>query len=222
MMTKAVEVSNLSKKFGSRMIFENISFSVSQGEFAALVGPSGCGKSTLLNMIGALETYDKGNILIHGKGIPKISSGKATRLRRNTINYFFQSSALIADLTVCQNLYLAMHFVNCPRREKLKKIEEMLSKVGLLPLKDEKVNTLSGGEQQRAALARTLVKPGDLVLADEPTGALDHVSADISFGLLKDLSKKYNKTVIMVTHSVDMAERTDRIIDMAQLKGETL
>ncbi|MGN0307012.1 MAG: ABC transporter ATP-binding protein [Lachnospiraceae bacterium] len=219
-MIKAVEVKNISKKFGSRMIFENISFSILQGEFVALVGPSGCGKSTLLNMIGALETYDKGKIMIYGKRIPKIESREATYLRRNTINYLFQSSALIAEMTVSQNLYLAMNFVDCSRREKLGQIEEVLQKVNLLPLKDAKVNTLSGGEQQRVALARTLVKPGDLVLADEPTGALDSVSADISFELLRNLSGKYNKTVIMVTHSTIMAERAERIIDMEELKSK--
>lgn len=219
-MIKAVEVKNISKKFGSRIIFENISFSILQGEFVALVGPSGCGKSTLLNMIGALETYDKGKIMIYGKRMPKIESREATYLRRNTINYLFQSSALIAEMTVSQNLYLAMNFVDCSRREKLGQIEEVLQKVNLLPLKDAKVNTLSGGEQQRVALARTLVKPGDLVLADEPTGALDSVSADNSFGLLRNLSGKYNKTVIMVTHSTIMAERAERIIDMEELKGK--
>ncbi|MGN1315377.1 MAG: ABC transporter ATP-binding protein [Lachnospiraceae bacterium] len=219
-MIKAVEVKNISKKFGSRIIFENISFSILQGEFVALVGPSGCGKSTLLNMIGALETYDKGKIMIYGKRMPKIESREAAYLRRNTINYLFQSSALIAEMTVSQNLYLAMNFVDCSRREKLGQIEEVLQKVNLLPLKDAKVNTLSGGEQQRVALARTLVKPGDLVLADEPTGALDSVSADNSFELLRNLSGKYNKTVIMVTHSTIMAERAERIIDMEELKGK--
>ena len=219
-MIKAVEVKNISKKLGSRIIFENISFSILQGEFVALVGPSGCGKSTLLNMIGALETYDKGKIMIYGKRMPKIESREATYLRRNTINYLFQSSALIAEMTVSQNLYLAMNFVDCSRREKLGQIEEVLQKVNLLPLKDAKVNTLSGGEQQRVALARTLVKPGDLVLADEPTGALDSVSADNSFELLRNLSGKYNKTVIMVTHSTIMAERAERIIDMEELKGK--
>jgi putative ABC transport system ATP-binding protein len=217
-MVKAVEVENVTKRFGERVIFDNISFSVLQGEFIALVGPSGCGKSTLLNMIGALETYDEGKIKICGKKLPKIESREATHLRRETINYLFQSFALITEMTICQNLYLAMNFVDCSRKDKLKKIEEILQKVDLLPLKDERVNTLSGGEQQRVALARTLVKPGGLVLADEPTGALDQVAAAKSFDLLKDLSRKYNKTVIMVTHSNEMAKRADRIIDMSILK----
>lgn len=214
-MVKAVEVENVTKRFGSRVIFDNISFSVLQGEFIALVDPSGCGKSTLLNMIGALETYDKGKIKICGKKLPEIESREATHLRRKTINYLFQSFALITEMTICQNLYLAMNFVDCSQKDKLKKIEEILQKVDLLPLKDERVNTLSGGEQQRVALARTLVKPGGVVLADEPTGALDQVAADKSFHLLKDLSGKYNKTVIMVTHNNEMAKQADRIIDMS-------
>ena len=215
-----LSIENLEKTVKDEPLFENVTLGLESGEKVGIVGKNGCGKSTLLNMIGALETYDKGKIMIYGKRMPKIESREAAYLRRNTINYLFQSSALIAEMTVSQNLYLAMNFVDCSRREKLGQIEEVLQKVNLLPLKDAKVNTLSGGEQQRVALARTLVKPGDLVLADEPTGSLDSVSADNSFELLRNLSGKYNKTVIMVTHSTIMAERAERIIDMEELKGK--
>ncbi len=214
---KAVEVENLTKRFGKRIIFNQISFSVEQGEFVALVGPSGCGKSTLLNMIGLLDTYDKGSIKIFGEKIPSVNSKKAIYLRRETINYLFQSFALIRDMTVYQNLYLAMNFIQKSSREKEKEIENTLRMVNLLELKEERVNTLSGGEQQRVALARTLLKPGDLVLADEPTGALDDEAAKNSFCLLKELCKKYNKTVIMVTHNNEMAKQTDRVINMELL-----
>lgn len=214
---KAVEVENLTKRFGKRIIFNQISFSVEQGEFVALVGPSGCGKSTLLNMIGLLDTYDKGSIKIFGEKIPSVNSKKAIYLRRETINYLFQSFALIRDMTVYQNLYLAMNFIPKSSREKEKEIENTLRMVNLLELKEERVNTLSGGEQQRVALARTLLKPGDLVLADEPTGALDDEAAKNSFCLLKELCKKYNKTVIMVTHNNEMAKQTDRVINMELL-----
>lgn len=215
-MTKAIEVLNVTKKFGKRYIFKNLNLSVEDGEFIAIVGPSGCGKSTLLNMIGLLEAKDTGKIKIKGKEIPKIESKEATILRRNTINYLFQSFALINDMTIYQNLLLAMKFLNTTDKEKDKKIIEILKKVKLEELKDEKVNTLSGGEQQRVALARTILKPGDIILADEPTGSLDSVSAEIVFNLIKDLSKQYRKTVLMVTHSKDLANQADRIINLLE------
>ena len=214
-MTKAIEVLNITKKFGKRYIFKNLNLSVEDGEFIAIVGQSGCGKSTLLNMIGLLEEFNSGTIKIKGIEIPKIESKAATNLRRNTINYLFQSFALINDMTVYQNLMLAMKFLNITDKEKDKKIIEILKKVKLEELKDEKVNTLSGGEQQRVALARTILKPGDIILADEPTGSLDSVSAEIVFNLIKDLSKQYKKTVLMVTHNKDLANRADRIFNIS-------
>lgn len=215
-MVKAIEVLNVTKKFGKRYIFQNLNLSVEDGEFIAIIGPSGCGKSTLLNMIGLLESSDSGQIKLKGKEIPKIESKGATILRRNTINYLFQSFALINDMTIYQNLFLAMNFLNITNKEKDKRINEILKKVHLEEFKDEKVNTLSGGEQQRVALARTILKPGDIILADEPTGSLDSVAAEIVFNLIKDLSKQYKKTVMMVTHSKDLANKADRIINILE------
>lgn len=215
-MTKAIEVLNVTKKFGKRYIFKNLNLSVEEGEFIAIVGPSGCGKSTLLNMIGLLESIDSGQIKLNGKEIPKIESNRATLLRRNTINYLFQSFALINDMTIYQNLFLAMKFLNITDKEKDNKINEILKKVHLEDFRDEKVNTLSGGEQQRVALARTIIKPGDIILADEPTGALDSLSTEIVFNLIKNLSKQYKKTVIMVTHNKDLANQADRIINISE------
>jgi len=215
-MAKAIEVLNVTKKFGKRYIFENLNLSIEDGEFISIVGPSGCGKSTLLNMIGLLESSDAGQIKLKGKEIPKIESNGATMLRRNTINYLFQSFALITDMTIYQNLFLAMNFSNITTKEKDARIDEILKKVHLEGFKDEKVNTLSGGEQQRVALARTILKPGDIILADEPTGSLDSAAAEIAFNLIKDLSKQYRKTVMMVTHSKDLANQADRIINISE------
>ena len=214
----AVEVKNVTKRFGARTIFQDISFSVEDGELIALIGPSGCGKSTLLNMIGTLESVDSGDIWIYGKKLPGINCRKATLLRRNTINYLFQSYALINDMTVYQNLLLSMQFLNIRQKEKDARIQHILQTVGLSRLENAMVNTLSGGEQQRVALARTILKPGKLILADEPTGALDAKAAELSVSLIKDLCRKYHKTVIMVTHSLDLAQRADRVIDLANYK----
>ena len=218
----AVEIMDVTKKYGDRVIFDHINMEIREGEMTALIGPSGCGKSTLLNMIGLLEDLSNGKIRIFGKEIPKINSRKATMLRRNTVNYLFQSSALVGDMTVYQNLMLAMHFVRISQKEKEIRINRMLHEVGLPKMKSAVVNTMSGGEQQRVALARTLLKPGKLILADEPTGALDEKSAEKVFLLLRDLCVQYNKTVIMVTHNMELAQQTDQVVNLRKYKGNII
>ena len=215
----AVEIMDVTKKYGDRVIFDHINMEIREGEMTALIGPSGCGKSTLLNMIGLLEDLSNGKIRIFGKEIPKINSRKATMLRRNTVNYLFQSSALVGDMTVYQNLMLAMHFVRISQKEKEIRINRMLHEVGLPKMKSAVVNTMSGGEQQRVALARTLLKPGKLILADEPTGALDEKSAEKVFLLLRDLCVRYKKTVIMVTHNMELAQQADRVANLMKYEG---
>ena len=215
----AVEIMDVTKKYGDRVIFDHINMEIREGEMTALIGPSGCGKSTLLNMIGLLEDLSNGKIRIFGKEIPKINSRKATMLRRNTVNYLFQSSALVGDMTVYQNLMLAMHFVRISQKEKEIRINRMLHEVGLPKMKSAVVNTMSGGEQQRVALARTLLKPGKLILADEPTGALDEKSAEKVFLLLRDLCVQYKKTVIMVTHNMELARKADRVVNLMKYEG---
>ena len=215
----AVEIMDVTKKYGDRVIFDHINMRIREGEMTALTGPSGCGKSTLLNMIGLLEDFSNGKVRIFGKEIPRINSRKATMLRRNTVNYLFQSSALVGDMTVYQNLMLAMHFVRISQKEKEIRINRMLHEVGLPKMKSAVVNTLSGGEQQRVALARTLLKPGKLILADEPTGALDEKSAEKVFLLLRDLCVQYKKTVIMVTHNMELARKADRVVNLMKYEG---
>ncbi len=211
---KAVELIGVTKKYGERTIFKDFSFSVDDGEMVALVGPSGCGKSTILNMIGLLEKHDGGTIRIFERDIPKIESRGAMMMRRKTINYLFQSFALITDMTITQNLLISLRFVNISQKIKLENIDKMLAAVNLLPLKNAMINTLSGGEQQRAALARTMLKPGKLILADEPTGSLDEIAANAAFSLIQNLSAQLSKTVILVTHSPEIARRANRIIDL--------
>ena len=218
----AVEIMDVTKKYGDRVIFDHINMEIREGEMTALIGPSGCGKSTLLNMIGLLEDLSNGKIRIFGKEIPKINSRKATMLRRNTVNYLFQSSALVGDMTVYQNLMLAMHFVRISQKEKEIRINRVLHEVGLPKMKSAVVNTMSGGEQQRVALARTLLKPGKLILADEPTGALDEKSAEKVFLLLRDLCVQYKKTVIMVTHNMELAQQTDQVVNLRKYKGNII
>lgn len=211
-MTYAVKVENLTKKFGNRTIIDNLNLEIKPREFVAVVGPSGCGKSTLLNILGLLENYNSGNIKLFDQDLPNIDSKKATLLRRNTINYLFQSFALISNKSVKDNLYLATHFNKAKNSQKDELIDEILKNLDIFHTKNEMISILSGGEQQRVALARTILKDGDLVLADEPTGALDEKHAQDALDHIIQLRDKYHKTVVMVTHNLVQAKQADRII----------
>ena len=210
-----IELKNVSKSYDGRKIIDNLTISIPENSLVAITGKSGSGKSTILNMIGLLESIDSGSIKINGNNIPNINSSKATMLRRKTINYLFQSYALISDITVWDNLIIAMEFLDLSKKEKNDEIDKVLRDLDIFILKNKKVNTLSGGEQQRVALARCILKPGNLILADEPTGSLDPKMAEIVFELIKYLRDKYNKTVIIVTHDILLANKADFIVDLS-------
>ena len=213
-----LELKNVNKSYDGRKIIDNLTISIPENSLVAITGKSGSGKSTILNMIGLLESIDSGSIKINGNSIPNINSSKATMLRRNTINYLFQSYALISDITVLDNLMVAMEFLDLSKKEKNDKIDKVLKDLDIFILKNKKVNTLSGGEQQRVALARCILKPGNLILADEPTGSLDPKMAEIVVELIKYLRDKYNKTVIIVTHDISLANKADFIVDLSEMK----
>ena len=210
-----IELKNVSKSYDGRKIIDNLTISIPENSLVAITGKSGSGKSTILNMIGLLESIDSGSIKINGNNIPNINSSKATMLRRKTINYLFQSYALISDITVWDNLMIAMEFLDLSKKEKNDEIDKVLRDLDIFILRNKKVNTLSGGEQQRVALARCILKPGNLILADEPTGSLDPKMAEIVFELIKYLRDKYNKTVIIVTHDILLANKADFIVDLS-------
>lgn len=213
-MNKAIELNNVCKSFGKRNIINNFSMTIYDNEFVSIVGKSGCGKSTILNMIGLLESLDSGEIKIFDEKIPNINSKAATRIRRHKINYLFQSYALISDMTVMDNLQLALEYTENTKQQKRNLILSSLKRLDLEHLANEKVNTLSGGEQQRVAVARTIIKPGNIILADEPTGALDPKLANISFDLIRELRNEFGKTILLVTHNMEQANLTDRIIEL--------
>lgn len=209
-----LQAENITKVYGKRTVVRDMSFAVPAQSITALTGPSGSGKSTILNMIGMLESIDGGRILFNGKPLPSINSGAATSLRREHINYLFQSFALISDISVRENLLLAMKYVSASKKEKNARIEGALHSLGISILADVPVNTLSGGEAQRVALARCIVKPGELILADEPTGSLDEENALNVFRLLEQLRDTWGKTIIVVTHDTDLAKRSDHTITL--------
>ncbi len=213
-MKTFLQVDALNKSFGSNTVLHNISFEIESGESVALVGPSGCGKSTLLNIIGLLETLDSGTINLEGKAYPSINSKKATLMRRTEINYLFQSFALINDWKVSKNLLLALQYTKLSKQEQERLIRTALENYGIGEKFDAVVNELSGGEKQRVAIARAMIKPGNLILADEPTGSLDKAMATIVIDSLLDSVHANHKTLLMVTHDMGIAQRCDRIIEL--------
>ena len=213
-MKTFLQVDTLNKSFGSNTVLHNISFEIESGESVALVGPSGCGKSTLLNIIGLLETLDSGTINLEGRAYPSINSKKASIMRRTEINYLFQSFALINDWKVSKNLSLALQYTKLSRQEQERLIRAALEGYGIGEKFDAVVNELSGGEKQRVAIARAMIKPGNLILADEPTGSLDKAMATIVIDSLLDSVRANHKTLLMVTHDMSIAQRCDRIIEL--------
>lgn len=206
-----VEVTNLSKHFGSRIVLQNFNLEVRTGEFITITGKSGCGKSTLLNIIGLLDLHTTGALCIKGKPITKITNKEAQLLRRNEIGYIFQNYALIERDTVEENLKVAARY--CMEKDKKKLIDQALERVGLEHFEKKKVYELSGGEQQRVAIARIFIKPCNLILADEPTGSLDSANKLLILDLLSQLRQE-GKTVILVTHDLSIAEQSDRNIQL--------
>lgn len=213
-MDAILQVKDLSKTFGTRKVLQGLNFSVARGSSLAITGPSGCGKSTLLNIIGLLESPSSGSVLLEGKQLPKINSLKATRLRREKINYLFQSYALVTDKTAMQNAMLGLYYTKLSKVQKREQILEMFEKLDLGVVANEKVSTLSGGEQQRLAAARCMLKPGELILADEPTGALDHALAMRVFDQILTLQREHKKTLMIVTHDLELASRCDEVLEL--------
>lgn len=194
----------ITKSFGEHVLFKNFDFRIDEGEFVCFAGKSGTGKTTLLNMIGLLEPPDSGRLLINGKEWK--SSREKRTFYREEVGFLFQNFALIENKTVRQNLGLVIHDKNSSYS-----MESALAAVGLQNKIDAKVFTLSGGEQQRVALARLMLKPCNIVLADEPTGSLDRENAEIVMKLLQSINAT-GKTVVMVTHDEYFKQQADRII----------
>jgi putative ABC transport system ATP-binding protein len=206
-----IVLKKICKKYGRKVIYDNFSLTINDGEFVAIVGASGSGKSTLLNIIGLLEPVDKGRVSIDDQSDITPQSNKAISIIRYKFNYLFQNYALIDEETVEYNLKLALRFTKGNKKELIK---NALKRVGLGGYEKAKIYQLSGGEQQRVALARVILKPSKYILADEPTGSLDPNNRDIVIRTLRKLNREDNKTVIIVTHDMYVADQCDRIIEI--------
>lgn len=209
-----LEVKSISKTYGSGntavRALRNATFSVPKGEYVAIVGESGSGKSTLLNMIGALDTPTSGKVYIDGKDIFGMKERNLTVFRRRNIGFIFQSFNLIPELTVEQNIIFPI-LLDYQKPDK-KYLEELLTVLNLKERRNHLPNQLSGGQQQRVAIGRALITRPSLILADEPTGNLDTQNSSEVIALLKEASRKYEQTIIMITHNRSIAQSADRIL----------
>ena len=201
-----IEGIELSKRFEGRVLFENFNFKIESGEFVCFSGVSGCGKTTLLNMSGMIEPFDSGKLLIDGDAI--VTPKQRMQYFRKKLGFLFQNFALVENKTVEQNLKL----IRKQDRTNLT-MEEALKRVGLYGVLKQKVYTLSGGEQQRVALARLFFKQSEIILADEPTGSLDEANANRIMQILKELHQE-GKTIILVTHDEKIKRMAERVIEL--------
>jgi len=211
-----VQTQNLTKIYGSGSTavtaLDHVNINIHDGEFVAIMGPSGCGKSTLLHLLGGLDTPSDGTVIIDSMPIAELPDEKLTELRRRRIGFVFQFFNLIPVLSAVENAALPVTLEGVRPADAVAKARAWLERFGLAERSSNRPDQLSGGEQQRVAIARALVAEPSLILADEPTGNLDTRSGDEIAGLLRDVSKKYNRTIIMVTHDPRIAAYADRII----------
>ena len=212
-----LEVNGICKTYGSGetavKALKDVSFSVPKGEFVAVVGESGSGKSTLLNMIGALDTPTSGNVLIDGSEVFRMNDEKLTIFRRRNIGFIFQAYNLIPELSVEQNIAFPV-LLDYKKPDKAY-VEEILTVLSLQERRGHLPRQLSGGQQQRVAIGRALITRPMLILADEPTGNLDSQNSNEVISLLKTASKRYQQTIIMITHNRSIASTADHVLQVS-------
>ena len=212
-----IVVNNLVKEYGTDnnkvVANDNISFDIDEGEFVVILGPSGAGKSTLLNIIGGMDSATSGSINVFGKEIVGLNEKELTKYRREDIGFVFQFYNLIPNLTVLENVELAGQIV-----KQSKPAEDILKQVGLEHRMNNFPSQISGGEQQRVAIARAIAKNPQLLLCDEPTGALDYKTGKNILNILKEYCKNEKRTVIIITHNSSIAQAADKVIEIYDAK----
>lgn len=215
-----VKMEHVTKIYGSGdtrvWALDDVNLTVKKGEMLAVVGASGSGKSTLLHVMGGVDTPDNGNVIVDGKDLTKLSDVEMSVFRRRKIGFVFQAYHLIPVLTVEDNIKMPILLDH--KKPDKEYIEHIIELLGLQDRRKHLPNQLSGGQQQRAAIARALANRPSLILADEPTGALDSVNGNEVMTLLQDSVKKLNQTLVLITHNIDLAREADRIIRIADGK----
>jgi len=210
-----IKIENLHKSYPmgkeSLHVLKGLNLHIKEGEFVSIMGSSGSGKSTLLNIVGLLDIHDEGNYYLNGQAIENLDEKKAAVLRNKFLGFVFQSFNLIAYKTALENVALPLYYKGIARKERQEIAMEYLDKVGLKDWANHLPNELSGGQKQRVAIARALVTKPKVVLADEPTGALDSATSNSVMELLKEINRG-GMTVFVITHEEEIAEETDRIV----------
>ena len=208
-----LQIRDLCKGFGEKEnrveVLHDLSLEVKKGEFCVLLGPSGSGKSTLLNIIGGIDGPDSGEIIIDGEAMNSLNEKKLTKFRRNHLGYVFQMYNLIPDLTVRENIEVGAYLSKKPLD-----IEELLVTLGLKEHEDKLPSQLSGGQQQRTSIGRAIIKNPDILLCDEPTGALDYNTSKEILKLIETVNQKYGSTILMVTHNDAIKYMADRVVKL--------
>ena len=206
-----LEVKDLNKGFGDKTnrieVLKNLSLNVEKGEFCVLLGPSGSGKSTLLNILGGIDYPDSGEVKINGEKMNSLNSKKLTSFRRNHLGYVFQMYNLIPDLTVRENIEVGAYLSKKPLN-----LDELIETLGLKEHQDKLPSQLSGGQQQRTSIGRAIIKNPDILLCDEPTGALDYNTSKEILKLIEKVNQKNGSTLIMVTHNDAIKYMSDRVV----------
>ena len=215
-MSAVIKLQNIRKAYPSGetelVALKNINLTVNEGEFVAIMGESGSGKSTMLNILGVLDRPTSGTYFLSGTKVETLGDDELSTIRNKKIGFVFQSFFLLPRLTALQNVMLPLRYRGTPVDEAKEKALAMLDKVAIPHLHHHKPNQLSGGQQQRVAIARALVGEPSLILADEPTGALDRKTSQEVIDLLKSLHTKDNKTIVVVTHDHKVGEQCERIV----------
>lgn len=213
---KVIEVQNLVKNYhtaaGELEVLKNLSLSVEEGEFVALMGPSGSGKSTFMNILGCLDTVTSGRYILNGVDVADMNKDGLSKLRNEVIGFVFQGFNLLPRITLAENVALPLVYANVDKKMREERALSMLKAVGLENFADRRPSQISGGQQQRVAIARALVNSPKLILADEPTGNLDTKTSFEIMDIFDSLNKKNGITVVLVTHESDIAEFASRQI----------
>lgn len=206
-----LELNDIRKSYGEEgsrtQVLKGISLGVDRGEICVLLGPSGSGKSTLLNIIGGIETVDSGSVSIGGDTIEHMNEKALSKYRRQHLGYVFQSYNLIPNLTVRENIEVGAYLSDQPLQ-----LGELIETLGLTEHRDKLPNQISGGQQQRTAIGRAIIKNPDILLCDEPTGALDYNTSKEILALIEEVNQKYGSTVVLVTHNDAIKEMADKVV----------
>jgi len=217
-MGNIITLKNINKIYGTTLktqVLFDVNLDFKENSFSSIIGQSGSGKSTILNMMGTLDTPTSGQVVIAGKDTKYMNKNQLADLRNKTIGFIFQFHYLLPEFTAFENVLMPQYIKSQKASKEAKeRAEELINLVGLWDVKDNMANNMSGGQQQRTAIARALINNPSIILADEPTGNLDSESTENIYNILRDINEKFKTTFIIITHDRRIAEKTDRIIEI--------